>query len=216
MITVGDAIEEARDEHPAFTERNVPDSVIRRKLNRYQRELYARVIDADKQWVATTETQDLDTYDFDTGFTPSGDLLKPLGGDVHFTNDDRTVRLRWVPYKNRKSPGVPYPAYYLNGVIYLCGIEDDWHGVEKVDFVIITEPTDLTQNSDTFDLPDGAEHPLVKFAALEMAKRGPVDGNGNQPSVEAFLTLFERAEQTFITEIRERDRAEESYVREEW
>lgn len=216
MITLADAIDEARDGHPAFTERNVPSAVVRRRLKRYQRELYAVVVENDPQWTAGVQTITLSSYDFDTGYTPDPAMLKPLGGEVHFETGDRTSRLKWVPYKNRKRPTVPWPAYYLDGVIYLCGIADDWQAVTTVDLHLIEEPTALTQPSDTFDLPEGAVPAIINRAEYEMAKRSPMTAEGQQPNVEAFQRSYERAEQRFIDELEERDRAEESYVREEW
>lgn len=216
MLTLGEAIDQARDGHPAFHERNIPDSVVRRALARYERELYAEVVQRDSQTVTHSETIDLSTHTVGTGFTPTQALLKPQGGEVHFDGTERTARLRWIPSRNRKSPGVPWPAYYLEGDIFLVGTDDDWAGVPKVDAWFIPEPTLVSDIADTFTLPEGAVPAIVARAELEMAKRGPVDGQGNQPDVQAHLSLFQAAEQRFLNELSEKDRAEEAQVREEW
>lgn len=216
MATVGEVIDEARDGHESYTERNVPDKVVRRRLNRYQRELYAAIVDADKQWIASDQTIDLDTYDFADGYSPDPAMMRPLGGEVHFENESRTHRLKWVPYKNRKNPTVPWPAYYRNGTVYLCGIEEDWRAVTQVVLHLVAQPTTLSANSDTIDLPDGAIPTMVARAELEMAKRAPISAEGERAPVETAMSLFERAESRFLTEMQEKDRVEETYVREEW
>lgn len=216
MLTLGEAVNEARSGHPAFRERRIPGPVIRKALRRYERELYAEVLQRDPQTVASTDTIDLSSHTVGNAYTLSGTLLKPLGGQVHFDNSDRKKRLRFVPYKNRFRPTVPFPAYYLDGDIYLVGKDSDWHGVSKVDVVYVAEPTLVSATSDTFSLPEGAQAAIVARAELEMAKRAPVDDKGNSPNPETYLTLFQRAENRFLNELAEKDRAEETIIREEW
>lgn len=217
-FTVADVILEARDFHPAFTDRQTPNVVAVRAVNRHAGDLYSDIAARDRAYFTQVEAIAMPLAVFANGYTLTGNVHMPLSGDVYLTEAlDSPLPLGLVPYGNRYSPKTSWPAYLRGDVLHLIGIETDWSGVDHIDFAYIPQRTQLTLSTDTPALPDEAKKVLVDRLALFMAARGPQGTVGEGP-IQINLEAADVRDdvERFLKNIGGRRRVAAKYVREVW
>lgn len=175
-FTVEDVIEEARDEHPAFTESQTPDRPLLRRINRTARRLFQRTLDIEPTLVSATETITVSSFDFSTGH-PLPDYERIIGGDMKQVGEAEPLRdpFKIIPWGQRHRGGARRAGYLRDETLFLQGNSEDWDDIEKIELFYVPVRTELTSESDNPNLPDRAQSPLAMDAAAFMARRG-IDG----------------------------------------
>lgn len=214
-ITLGDVIRSARDLHPSFKPQQTPDPVLMRWLSDYQEELRGRLLDWNPDAITATETIALPLADFSAGHTlPEYQRIREA--DIRYGTGASQERMDLPIAGPRFRHELLAPiAYVEGGVLYLVGKEKDYNGFDQIRVRYVPAPTDLTDATSAFSLPDRARPVLKAWAAAFMASRGPLAGDAPPDKVE-LTGKAEKAEETFLTELERRDGPVVSRVRRVW
>lgn len=207
--TARQAIDTARDVHPAFSHDSTPDAVALRRLALYQQELLAKIVEARLDAVHEEQTIALPLTDFDAGV-----LLNPYlrvhGGSVTYT--DSTVRrpqpLRFVEYPLRLDEIVTddEPKVYLAaGRLMLLGTVESWQNIASITVDLFPRGPDTLKLNETLVLPGSPLRACAADLAAFMAVRAGVTVTDPQP-----------AQTGYLDEVTERRRAHVGTVRETW
>lgn len=215
MWTPEEAIERARDYHPAFSDRQTPEETALRQVDTYDEELYQKVVERESDTLVSTATVQLPLNDFAAG-SSLPDFMEHRGGEVIYDGGDHKEPLHIVPFRNRHSPGYPHPAYIINGTLHLVGNENDWLHIDRIEFHYVPVRTELTDLTTQSTLPRAVLPAVQEKLALFMAQRG-LDGNGKAP-VELNLTREDwlSTERRVLGTIANSRRADAGIVREVW
>lgn len=213
--TAADIILEARDHHPAFDERQTPDPVARRTVDRYAAELYDLLLEREADEIISTEEISFPLTDFDAGYDLP-DFVFHHNGEVFYNGTAFQDPLNIVPFQSRHTPGVPNAAYIRENTIHFVGNEADWTVVEKVEFYYSPPRTPLADLTTDSELPDVLKPAAVKRLALFMAQRGP-EGRGTEP-VPISLTAedWKESEQRGLRAVGRKRSSDVGHIREVW
>lgn len=208
-------INEARDFHPAFTDRQTPEEVALRTVDRYDEELYQKIVERESDFLVSTEEISLPLNDFAAGYTLP-DFMEHRGGSVFYQASNARGELHIIPHRSRLQPGTTHPAYIINGTLHLAGDEKDWSHLDKIEFYYVPTRAPLSDMTTNSTLPDEMKPAVVERLALFMAQRGP-DGNGKSP-VPINLTREDwlSTEARVLGTIANSRRADTGHVREVW
>lgn len=219
MFTVADVIDEARDFHPAFTERQTPTSAAVRAFDRAEAALYAAILKRDRYILMDTETISFPLADFSAGYSPTATVQTPLGGDVYFNGSDPEshVPLTFINWGERYSPHCRWPAWLEGSVIHFAGASSDWISVDHVVLAYIPARTVVTSRGDNSGLPDEARPVMAEKLAMFMAARGPQGTVGEGP-IELNLTVaqIDHDEKALLSLLSMKRRTSTGYTREVW
>jgi hypothetical protein len=197
-LVASEIIDEARDFHPGFDPRTVPDRVALRFLSRITRRLASRVtLEAEDALISkyVISAADLDlSLDGDSLADPvveadSGVLLPAhlyLSKSVHvkWEDDDKRYPVTLTHYHGRYSTGAfrfpsgaifggrfyPMDCRRVNGS---TGGMHGWEEAEQVELMMVRVPSDLTQMDDLVGIHSVCRDALVTGVALAMAGRTP-------------------------------------------
>lgn len=197
-LSASSIINEARDLHPGFDPRQVPDPVALRALSRLVRKLAGRVTleaeDALIEQVTVSGAEVLAVLEGDPTADPpveagSGYLLPDhlyLSRSIHAVMEGESRRhpVTLVNYHQRYTRGGwGFPAVSLyGGRLYpvdcrrISGNASSTHGWEELaqlELMLVPVPGDLTQLTDAVGLPPVCREALVLGLALFMAGRTP-------------------------------------------
>lgn len=213
--TPEDAIERARDYHPAFSDRQTPNDVALRKVDSYDEELYQAVVERESDRVVSTEEISLPLSDFAAGYDLP-DFMEHRAGEVFYEEGDYSEPLRIVPHRNRHHPGASHPAYIINGKLHLVGEKEDWDHLSKIEFYYVPIRTPLASLTTESTLPRVVLPAVEERLALFMAQRGP-DGSGKAPvPISLNREDWMRTHRRVLGTIANSRRSDTGYVREAW
>ena len=150
------------------------------------------------------------TFDVGIGLPPMKYLL---GGTVRFTSSDAVEPLTLVSYASRLQPAGAFPAYLMNGELFLIGDENDWHDVASIDLRFVPEPPALTALTDYLVLPDSAYSPLVARTAAFAGQRVMGLPEADGLDLGLLLEAAAGAEMVWLNEISSQKRSRVSRVR---
>lgn len=166
-------VEAARDRHKAFTRQHTPDALLLRHLSREQRRLLDKIVRANPNAVADSESIELATYDFDDGFAlPAHQWLNPKGDVIYTDSDLGPFPLFIRSWDDRHRRDQQYYAGERAGTLYLFGTAEDWQDVESVTVSYVPLAPELVAMSTPLVIPDSGEQALAALCALFMAGRG--------------------------------------------
>lgn len=216
-VTVEQAIEHARDIHPALDPFLAPDPLLLRFLSRYQQRLLAELADLKRDLLKETYELDLAAYDFEFG-EQLPEYLLVHGGTVVFTNSRRDPEpFELVPYRERLDAWQYRWGGYLNGegLLLLLGREADWNEVSRIDVHYFPKGALLALPADAFVLPGMPLDVLAEQAAYFLARRLPKDVD---PPVDKAWHKAEAlsAEEKYIDQVTGRNRAVFSRTQTVW
>lgn len=215
MFTAQELIDESREQHPSFDPDRTPEKVLFNQINRYTRELYARVVEKNDQLYTDVHSEPMPLADFDAGFALPADYMKLLGAEV-IDDCDLKHRMRFVSHRNRWSPGVHTPAYILGSTVHLVGYEGDWLRAASIELFYIPEPTLAVAYDDNVNLPEAARTVMVANLAYWMGRRQSAGYEGAPVPVADFYQYWRDLEVEFLIEIAQHTRTEEAYIQEVW
>lgn len=206
-------IRSARDVHPAFTEQQTPDASLLRRLTQYGRELRGEVVRHDKQRIVTEETVSFPLADFDAGHTLTAHQ-SVIGGDVVLRNNDEH-EFHVVDWSSRHGSIPYYSGWIRSGVLYFRENAAWWNGVTSVVLSYIPSWDGFAVMSDTIDLDDRAQTPMIAEAANFMAGRG--QGESNVPiRTREMYAAREEAHDKYMRELTDYQAAETRFTTEVW
>lgn len=215
-MTPEEIIEEARDYHPSFDERQTPTATARRFVNRYDEELYQEILRMEPEYFLTSHEISFPLNDFDAGYSALPDYYQHREGTVYIGDQPLREDLHIVPFKMRHMPGVANAAYLLgSNTIHFVGEAADWETVNRVVFYYIPARTVLADTTTTSILPDFMRPAMVERLALFMASRGT---GASEESISLSLTRddWKETEMRCLQTAGDRGRSDAGYVREEW
>lgn len=170
-MTVEEVILHARDMHPGFDDKAVPDKVLFRFLERCQDELVEDVVAVYPQaldWCV--KRIDLPLLDFERG-AAFPEHLYPMKGQVDYP--DRLQELHLVDWYQLPAPARWPAAAIVNCRLYLGRTEAAWAQAECLNVPYIAVPEPLDDLESEFALPRIARNALVAAAAWFMSTRLP-------------------------------------------
>lgn len=219
MATAAEVVDQARDYHPAFDPRKVPDASALRVLSRLQRRLASKVAALSED--ALAEPYAFLKADVDTaaaaGFAGAGltlpDHLLLLGFFTsRLTGPAVTVPVNLVSYANYPVEAARcWPScFVLRGRLYPANRSElgmvgssslhGWEDFNGLSALLVPNPPELTGRSSSITLPDLALDALVTGLAFWMAGRAGV--------ARELSTLKEDAmdaEQTVVTALADQE-----------
>ncbi len=215
-LVAGDLIDEARDEHPTFDDRRHPGKALRRRLNRYQRELIPEITTRNRSILTDVLEQSLPLADFAAGVVVP-DYSYPAVVEIEGPPEagelkNRTFDIDIVEWAARH--GYHMASYLRNNVLYLTGTARDWNGLTTLRFYYVPEVDDLTAPTSTLILPNSARSCLVANLAAFMASRGRTEDPKEQPDKAWFDGQWQRAEQRFFSTMAKNTQVTSSIIRE--
>lgn len=213
-FTVMDAIRSARDQHPVFEPERTPDMVLIREMNRYVRQLLFRIHERDSSRTTTSVTVPLPLADFEAGVALP-DYIIFQGATLQCSELSAETQLRIIPFRKRHEPGVPYPGFIHDGVLYLIGNEEDWSQFDSFTYWYVPEPAELATYTDVLPVPEAAFPVIVDRLCFFMTRRSPVFENERVP-MDEFKQQWRESESEFLIEMATHNRTESNYIREVW
>lgn len=207
--TARQAIDAARDFHPAFSRDSTPDAVALRRLALYQQELLAQIMETRLSAVHETQEVALPLTDFDAGVILNP-YLRVHGGSVAYTDSltRRPKPLRFVEYPLRLDEIVTddEPKVYLTaGRLHLLGTADDWQDIATMTVDLFPRGPDTLALNDRLVLPGSPLRACAADLAAFMAMRADVTVMDPMP-----------AKMGYLDEVTERRRAHVGVVTEIW
>jgi hypothetical protein len=216
-IAVGQVVEQARDVHPAFAERNSPEPICIAFLNRYVQGLVARVRRVNTDLLVQQHAVPLPLADFEAGYAglPAFQEIRRDAvlryGDVERIATQTVAALRLMPPQ--------WPAFYMEGSsLFLAGREADWTGATSLVVRLIPAMVKMSAPTENVPLlPDEAEGALVDQLAAWMARR-TADAAGAPPIDRAFLAAqAAESEALFMEQVMRRQGTASVHVpQEDW
>lgn len=142
-----------------------------------------------------------------------------LRGTIYFALNDNPTQsadLNIVDVSHRLYARGPFACWTDNKNLYLIGQGQDWQNVASIDLRYLPEPPNITALTDVFLLPDSAYTPLVEGAAWFAAKRCMNTQDQENVDIGLYTAAKEKAETVWLNELGTRNRAQVSYIREDW
>lgn len=208
-----DAINSARDLHPAFDKRSTPDVVALRHLALYQQDLLAKIAETKLDRLHVSQTIPLPLAHFDDG-AQIDPYLRVHGGKVLW-NTTTFPTLQPAPLEIVEYPlrldyvlDTSKPAAYIEaGVLKLLGVAQDWTDFATIVLDLFPQGPEVIGIDDQMLLPGSPMRACVASLGLFMGGRAipPVT-----PAVDA------GAQDSYIDEVTERRRAVVGTIRETW
>jgi hypothetical protein len=189
-ISVDAVIQSARWVHPAFDERHTPDTILRDVLTRLQQTLMVQLKRRRVGLISSTESITLPLATFTSGYTfPAYTFVR--GGTV-LSNSVVMDEAFVIEWEHRQRPPVWPSFYFLQGVLYLAGREQDWTMYDELTVVYVPFPTAAVAGG-TLVLPDITENLIVMELSLFMAGRTPKIEGMPEPDLTYFRGQTELA-----------------------
>lgn len=198
------AIERARDRHPAFDRQRCPDALALRALSDYVATLHGKIIAIDESAIALEQVTPLPLADFAAGIAlPAHRYLH----DVSATAADGTP---WpvdvIPYATRfdHQRGVGRYAWVIGGVLYLRGTADAWAVFTEARVRYVPVPAELTALADALPLPDLALGSCAAHLAYTFACRGHMDPALPEIVLPSFADKAAQTEADYLADVANR------------
>lgn len=175
-ITVAEIIDEARDFHPSFDDRALPDRACMRQVSRAERRIVEKVTSLNEQALAEEVVfRNLETALMRGLELPDHTLLL----DVAYESAGVTRPVSLVAYSDRFTEGLRrFPSGYLVGSKFyptnrtLTGeTNTGWETADLIRAVMVKLPPRYTSLKQTIHLPEVAHDALVANLAHWMALR---------------------------------------------
>lgn len=217
-------INAARELDPAFTVQRHPRRVALNWLSRLQRRLVA-------EWVKLDETAIVDVYtitfplaDFDAGeelVDPDESVATPLEItatrrplSLFLRDEPKPVDMELIRWGSRNRRVQSRAAYLVGSTMFFTGHVEDYEDVERVEFTYTATPKQLASPAAELVLPLSAEEVCVTSLGGFFARRMN-DKELARPRRE-YIQEAADAEALWLDEIRRRQGATISQVREVW
>jgi hypothetical protein len=201
-VLAGALVDEARDYHPAFDRRQVPDRMVLRELSRHQRRLAAKVVLVSEDALAVPVSFSkalVDAAALD-GVSGAGlalpEYLLVLSAYTRYTAGGSDIPVELVTYANNQAQAIrDFPsAYLIRQTLYpvnrgraglaMKGDTTAPHGWEELDgmtLLVVPNPPELITLESEVTLPSVAHDALVVNLARWMGARGSIRMDlGNQ------------------------------------
>lgn len=222
-MDAAEIIAQAREADPAFDARRHPNRVALNFLSRLQRRLVA-------EWAKLEETSNVEVFtavfplaDFSAGVALEDSesvpeplaitaLQRPL--DMYLRGVEKPVDMDLVRWGDRNRKIHERAAYIVENTLFFTGLETDYQDVERVELTYTPTPADIAAPSELLVLPITAEDALVAHLAAFFARRMN-DKELARPRREYIAESLD-AEATWLDELRRREGATMSSVKEVW
>lgn len=172
-FNAGTVISEARDAHPEFMPDRSPQGLVRRFVDRYQRELVGKILEIRPAFFDSTMTTAMPLGTFDSGITmPSAMYIKQVIAQLA---SDATQygqsQVELMPWANRLGL-CSMPAASLNGdKLILLGMAEDWAQYSSISTRYVALPAELVTDAVNLILPDYAKSACITATSAFLARR---------------------------------------------
>ena len=196
-FTARDAIEVARDQHPAFTEERHPSRLLLRALTSYVRELTSKLIDVAREEITEEEVVQLPLADFEAGYVLPAAMRIHTQGDVVYLNGEKDV-FEVIAWEQRHGSRPRYAGWVLEGTLYLADTPAFWSGIDHLVIRYVPEVAAVTSSAATVNLPASAVGTCAAALARFMAGRSRPDDGVDRAW---FLAQAQQAEREFLDQL---------------
>jgi hypothetical protein len=209
-LLLGGVIDGIRNEHPAFDKTRVPDPVLSKALDRYQRALIAKAVFRDKTFLSDTVTVAAPTtVDMTVPLAGVPDAIAFIGGWL-VRDTGKREQLEEVSVARRLEAG--RTVTLMNGKFYQNGSDPDWRAITELELTLIPLPPPLQNARSAFLLPEMAESALVAHGAFKAARRA--ESFDDTVNVDQFRVDAQQAETEYLSTFRLNKRARITTFRE--
>lgn len=139
-----------------------------------------------------------------------------IGGTVRYNDGAPTEKLCITSYGRRFAPPWFPAVYFVDQMLHLCGVVEDWNGITSIELRAIPFAPAFTRLVDYFLVPDGAKPCIVAYGGSVAAERAAAFAQAEKnptPDVAAFAGRAAQAEARYLSTLRITKRAQFTTMR---
>ena len=177
-FTVQDAIDDARDQHFTFNDRDHPSKALLNRLNNAVAQLRRRIMEIDETALATTQTQAMPLAVHENGIPLTTGTINVIAVAAQPTGTPapNPIPVEVIPHAHRFDIGpATLAAWEVNNVLYLRSPSTLWTNIASVGILSIPAYARLTTLTANVGLPDDCRTMLASDLAAFMASRRKTD-----------------------------------------
>lgn len=173
-FTVQDAIDDARDQHFTFNDRDHPSKALLNRLNNAVAQLRRRIMEIDETALATTQTQAMPLAVHENGIPLTTGTINVIAVAAQPTGTPapNPIAVEVIPHAHRFDIGpATFACWEVNNVLYLRSPASLWTNIASVGILSVPAYTRLTTYASAVALPDDCRSVLAADLAAFMAGR---------------------------------------------